>query len=65
MYAGLVPGWVRAAVMRVPGVEAVGVMVMFEPRRTPDCRTSSPTALTVVGREVTMTVVEPFPHLRE
>ena len=45
MYAGLVPGWVRAAVMRVPGVEAVDVMAMFESRWTPDCiRTSSSTA---------------------
>ncbi len=36
---------VRAAVMRVPGVEAVDMMLTFEPRWTPDCiRTSSSTA---------------------
>jgi metal-sulfur cluster biosynthetic enzyme len=32
----VMPDWVRAAVMRVPGVEAVDVMLTFDPPWTPD-----------------------------
>ncbi|MGH7392318.1 MAG: metal-sulfur cluster assembly factor [Candidatus Rokuibacteriota bacterium] len=32
----VMPEWVRAAVMRVPGVERVGVTLTFEPPWTPD-----------------------------
>jgi metal-sulfur cluster biosynthetic enzyme len=32
----VMPDWVRTAVMRVPGVEAVDVTLTFEPSWTPD-----------------------------
>jgi radical SAM protein len=40
----VMPDWVRAAIMRVPGVEAVDVTLTFEPPWTPDRIRSSPAA---------------------